>query len=107
MTDPGRLNQRLILEVPIETADGAGGVVRSHEAGPALWASLKPVSARADIVAAANGATITHRVVIRGTAGITTLHRLRKGARIFRIVAVREEDASARFLTIDAEERRD
>jgi SPP1 family predicted phage head-tail adaptor len=107
MTDPGTLNQRLTLEVPVEAADGAGGVTRSYEAGPTLWASLTPLGARADIVAASLGARVTHRVVMRMRSDVTTRHRLRKGARMFRIVALREQDASGRFLVIDAEERRD
>lgn len=106
MKDPGKLNQRLTLEVPVETADGAGGVARSYQAGPALWASLTPVSARGGLVAAQTGATVTHRIILRARGDITTRHRLRKGARLFRIVALREEDASARFLLIEAEEFR-
>jgi hypothetical protein len=39
-------------------------------------------------------------------SGISTLHRLRDGARVFRIMAVRESDGR-RFLEIDAEERED
>lgn len=107
MTDPGRLNQRLVLEVPVEAADGAGGVVRSFEAGPLLWAAVEPVAARGEVVAAGAGATVTHRILVRAGLAITTRHRLRKGALLFRIVAVREEDSSGRFLVIDAEERRD
>jgi head-tail adaptor len=47
---------------------------------------------------------LRHRIVIRARGGVTTRNRLRDGARIFRIVAVRES-ADRRFLEIDAEER--
>ena len=30
MIDPGELNRRLVLEAPVESADGAGGVTRSY-----------------------------------------------------------------------------
>ena len=53
------------------------------------------------------GANVTHRIVIRMRADITTRHRLREGARIFRIVALRDQDGAGRFLEIDAEERVD
>ena len=106
MTDPGRFDQRLTLEVPVESPDGTGGVVRSYEAGPTLWASMTPLRARPDASAESLGAAVTHRIVLRMREGITTRHRLRKGARVFRIVALREDEASGRFLTIEAEELR-
>jgi SPP1 family predicted phage head-tail adaptor len=105
MTDPGQLNWRLTLEAPVEAADGAGGVTRSHAAVATLWASLDPVSARGDVAASALGATITHRIGIRYRADITLRHRFRDGGRIFRIVAMRDRDR--RFLDIDAEEHAD
>jgi SPP1 family predicted phage head-tail adaptor len=107
MTDPGRLDQRLTLEVPVETADGAGGVARSYAAGPLLWASLVPLRAQGEVAAASLGAAVTHRITVRMRTDITTRHRLRKGARVFRILALREADASGRFLVIDTQERRD
>jgi SPP1 family predicted phage head-tail adaptor len=105
MTDPGKLNRRLTLEAPGESPDGVGGVTRSYSAVATLWAEVEPVSARGDVDAAALGAIVTHRIRIRYRADITLRHRLRDGARIFRIVAVRERHQ--RFLDIDAEERVD
>lgn len=107
MTNPGSLRLRLVLDVPVESADGAGGVARSYAAGPVLWAAVTPVSARNGVEAAALGATVTHRIVIRAGPEITTRHRLRRGARVFGIVSVREQDASGTFLVIEAQERRD
>jgi SPP1 family predicted phage head-tail adaptor len=105
MTDPGKLNRRLVLEVPLETADGSGGVTRSYAAVATLWAQVEPVAARGDVDAAALGAVITHRIQVRYNPDITLRHRFRDGARIFRIVAMRER--AKRFLDIDAEERTD
>ena len=48
----------------------------------------------------------THRIVIRAGPQVTTRHRFRLGARIFRIVAVRDQDDGL-FLAIHAEERID
>jgi SPP1 family predicted phage head-tail adaptor len=107
MIDPGELNRRLVLEEPVESADGAGGVTRSYGTVTTLWAAVRPVSARGDVLAAAAGATVTHRIVIRTRAGLTTRHRLRDGSRIFRIVALRDPDGSGRFIEIAAEERVD
>ena len=101
--DPGALNRRLALEAPVESADGTGGVVRGYQTIATLWASVEPIAARGDVVAAQLGATVTHRIALRHRADITTRHRLRDGARLFRIVTIRER--GKRFLDIHAEER--
>jgi SPP1 family predicted phage head-tail adaptor len=105
LIDPGELRHRLVLEAPAETPDGAGGTSRGYEMIAALWARVTPVSARGDLVAAGTGATVTHRIVIRSRSDVTTRHRLRDGARIFRIEALRDHDGRGRFTEIDAEER--
>jgi SPP1 family predicted phage head-tail adaptor len=107
MTDPGELNHRLVLEQPVETADGAGGVTRGYAAVTTLWAALAPVSARGAVEADDLAADVTHRITIRFRSDVTTRHRLRDGARIFRIVALRSPDESGRFVQIDAQERVD
>ncbi|RAI44096.1 phage head closure protein [Rhodoplanes roseus] len=105
--DPGRLRRRLVLEAPVETADGAGGVLRAFTAVATLWAALEPRAARGAVEADAAGATLTHRILVRAGPQITTRHRLRLGPRMFRVVAVRDLDAAGRFLAIDVEERVD
>ncbi|MGH6770075.1 MAG: phage head closure protein [Xanthobacteraceae bacterium] len=107
MTAAGELRHRLVLEAPVETPDGAGGVTRSFAVLATLWAKVTPVSVRERMEAAARGATVTHRIVIRFRDDVTTRHRLRAGARIFRIVALRDQDGRGLFTTIDAEERVD
>ena len=106
MTAPGELNRRLVLEAPVESADGAGGVTRGYAAGMALWASVEPVSARNAVVADAPGATVTHRIVVRRRAAVTTRHRFVDGTTVYRIVSLRD-DATRRFLVIGAEQRKD
>jgi SPP1 family predicted phage head-tail adaptor len=105
MTDPGRLNRRLALEAPVETPDGAGGIVRTYETVATLWASVEPTAARGTVEAGALGANITHRIRIRFSPDISVRHRFRDGARVLRIVSLRVRDR--RFVDIDAEERTD
>lgn len=106
MSAIGEMNRRLTLEAPVETPDGAGGVTRGYEAVATLWASIEAIAARGDVAAAAAGATVTHRIGIRMSADITTRHRFRDGARVYRIVSMRER-GNGRFLDIHAEERVD
>lgn len=105
MSNPGLLQHRLTLEAPVETPDGAGGVIRTYESVATLWATLQPLSARESMEAAQRGMTVTHRIVLRFSADITSRHRFRDGSRIFRIVSLRDRDGRKRFLDIAAEER--
>lgn len=105
MTGPGDLNRRLTLQAPMETPDGAGGVSLSFFDVAPLWAQVEPVTAQRVVIADGDGATVTHRIQIRAGPEITTRHRLRDGARIFEIVALREADASRRYIDIHAHER--
>jgi SPP1 family predicted phage head-tail adaptor len=104
MTNPGLLRHRLVLEAPVESADGAGGVIRSFDPVATLWAEVTPILAARAIEAERPGARITHRIGIRFADDITTQHRFRDGARVFRIVSLRDRDGRRRFLAIDAEE---
>lgn len=103
MTSPGELSHRLVLEAPVEVDDGAGGRTRDFAAVTTLWAALTPLAGRYATEAAAAGATITHRIVIRARPGLTTRHRFRAGARVFQLLAIRAPHP--RFLEIDAQER--
>lgn len=105
MNNPGQLNRRIILESPIEAPDGMGGVTRDHEVAETLWASVTPLSAREQFEAAQRGANVSHRIVLRFREGLSTRHRLRLGAHLFRIVTWRDLDGSARFVEIEASER--
>lgn len=106
MTAPGALNRRLVLEAPSESDDGAGGVVRGYEAVTTLWAKVLPQAARADVAADSLGTALRYRIVVRYRPGVTTRHRLRDGAHVFRVLAARAS-ADRRFIEIDAEERED
>jgi SPP1 family predicted phage head-tail adaptor len=106
MTRIGDLNRRLVLEAPVETDDGAGGVTRSYATAATVWASIVPVSARDGVVAQALGDTVTHRIIIRLGPALTTQHRFRDGARLFAVATVRERE-DRRFLEIGAQERTD
>ncbi|HZT26085.1 MAG TPA: phage head closure protein [Pseudolabrys sp.] len=106
MTAPGELNRRLLLQAPVETDDGAGGVTRSYATVTALWAQVAPLPPRPDNTAQSLGASLRYRIVIRFRDDVTTRHRFRDGAHIYRTIAARAS-ADRRFLEIEAEERED
>ena len=102
----GDLNRRLTLLAPVETADGAGGVVRGYARVATVWAHVTPLAGRPEISAEARGAALRYAIVIRRRNGVSTRHRFQDGARIYRVLAARDS-ADRRFLEIDAEERQD
>jgi SPP1 family predicted phage head-tail adaptor len=106
MTAPGDLNRRLMLEAPVETEDGVGGVRRLYDVVTVLWAQVIPLSAASDVTAGSAGAAARYRIVIRGRSDITTRHRFQDGTHIYRVLAARPS-ADRRFLEIEAEERED
>lgn len=106
MLNPGSLKTRLALDSSVETPDGQGGVVRTHAVMTTIWAAVTPLAARADEAAAALGAAVTHRIVIRSNFEVTLRHRLRDGAAVYRIVAIRDQ-TDRRYREILAELRVD
>lgn len=103
--NPGALRHRLTLEAPVETPDGAGGVVRTFAAQASLWGQIEPVGLRAVPRQDRLMQEVTHRITIRARSGITAAHRLTRGTRLFEIAGFSSRDAAGRFLVIDAIER--
>jgi SPP1 family predicted phage head-tail adaptor len=105
-TSIGDLNRRLVLQEPVESADGQGGVTRSFQAVTTLWAQVEPRGAGADVAAASLGAALRYRIMLRARDDVTTRHRFVDGAHVYRVIAARLT-ADRRFLEIEAEERED
>ena len=106
MTTIGDLNRRLVLQAPVEVADGEGGLTRSYEAVARLWAQVTPLTASADIAAGSLGAALRYRITVRARDDVTTRHRLVDGAHVYRVIAA-GLSADRRFLEVEAEERED
>ncbi len=104
MIDPGQLKTRLAVQQPLEVADGPGGVSRTWTTFATMWAQGVPVGSRARVEADAAGATQRYRITLRSQLSLTTQHRFVEGARVYRIIGIRERD-DRRFVEIDAEVR--
>ncbi len=104
-TDPGRLNVRFVLEAPLDSDDGAGGVFRSWQMEQEFWGELTPLSS---VFAAQHGSAVqklTHSVQFRNGPVLSIDKRLRYGARIFTISHVRDMDAQGLRQTAFVEEQ--
>lgn len=100
----GRLRTRLIIEAPVESPDGAGGVVRSYEEHSAVWAAVEAVAGAYSFATGRTGQTVTHRITLRAGPELTPQHRLRDGTRIYQIRSVLADGSDNRFLTALTEE---
>lgn len=103
------LNRPLVLEERVEVSDGAGGLTTSWAALGTLWAAVDARSGRAGRQGDAVVARASFRITVRAAAvGAPSRprpdQRFRDGARVFRILAVAEADAGARFLICFAQE---
>jgi SPP1 family predicted phage head-tail adaptor len=92
------------VQQPVETPDDQGGIIRSWSAFATVWAQVTPLAARRDVEADADGAAQSYRIVLRSHLSLTLQHRFSDGARIYRIVAIRERE-NRRFIEIDADVR--
>jgi SPP1 family predicted phage head-tail adaptor len=100
----GARARRFVLELPLETPDGFGGVVRTYEAGPQLWGAIEIVRQDERERAGRPEQAVTHRVRLRWRAGVTGAMRLACGPRRFRIKAASDPDGARRDLVCLVEE---
>ena len=106
MTEIGALRHRLVIEQPVETPDGAGGVLRSYSTLATVWAAIAPASADDQVFADRRLGLLSHRIVLRRRDDLTLNHRFRLGFRVFLIRALRDPDERGEFLEcLVAEER--
>lgn len=104
---PPVLSRRLVLEAPERVADGAGGYAETWVALGRVWADVAPRGAGQEVDAIA--ARMDIRIVVRAAplgapSRPTPTMRFREGARVFRIEAVTEADATGRYLVCFARE---
>ena len=102
--DPGQMTARLDLEAPQAVPDGQGGATVTWEVTASLWARIEPASFRVAEEAAAEIATISHRIWVQFREGIAAGQRFRKGRRIFAVKVVRDPDETRRYLVCQCEE---
>ncbi|MGE3831357.1 MAG: phage head closure protein [Parvibaculaceae bacterium] len=105
MTRIGRLRHRLTLEAPVTDADDIGGRSVAWTPVATMWAAIETVNGKEIAALGQTDAQLIHRITIRHRDGVGPAMRLRKGARIFEIVSVRDPDGRKRFLVIHAIER--
>ncbi|HJW77174.1 MAG: phage head closure protein [Microvirga sp.] len=100
----GARGRRFVLELPLESPDGFGGVVRTYAAGPQLWRAIELLRGDERVRAAHSEQAVTHRVTLRYRDGVTAAMRLVRGLRRFAIRSAADPDGSRRELVCLVEE---
>jgi head-tail adaptor len=104
-----RLNRRLVLEEVERVPDGAGGFAELWVARGTLWGQVKAGSGRDAAGEFATLSTVPYRITVRAAPpGAPSRpkpdQRFREGARMFRILAVTEEEGAGTYLVCFARE---
>lgn len=101
-----RLNRRITIQEPQETADEAGGVVRGWSDVATVWAEVEPQRSGGNeaLFAGQLEKRGTHRITIRYRSGLHAGMRVTYGARVFNIRHIANINEANVLLVLDAEE---
>ncbi len=104
-----RLNRSLVLEAPVELADGSGGYVQDWQPLGVLWADVKAGTGRETSASSVTVSRVRYKITVRAAPyGVSSRpvagQRFREGERVFHIQAVAEKGAGAQYLICHAEE---
>ncbi len=98
------LNRRLTLEEADRVPDGAGGFIETWQAKGVIWAAVKPGTGRERIGGTLALSAVPYDILVRAAPYEAPSRprpdqRFREGNRLYRILAVADEDADRRYLT--------
>lgn len=103
--DAGELTHRYILEERVESPDGFGGHHTEWVGQGAIWGAPRVLRASDETRAAQVEEELALAVTVRFRARLASGWRLRRGARTFDVVTVRDPDQRRRWLVLDVRER--
>ena len=90
MIDPGKLRERVTVQIASGTTNALGETVLAWADSSAVWASVEGVSAREALTAGQKETTVSHRVRLRYLPGLTQSMRFAWRNRTLEIVSLLE-----------------
>lgn len=96
----GQMRRRLTIEIPVETADGAGGVVRSFASIGTVWAQVNWRGGNERWIAGRPEQVGQIRITMRWRAGMNAGMQMRDGTRVFVITSLGDPDGSRNRLEL-------
>ena len=101
----GNLDQRLMLQSPVRTPDGAGGATIAWSLIAEVWAWVSPAGGAERLDAEGLKGRVTHEVWLRHREGVKPEMRFLLGTRALEIRAVFEAGGRRPYLRCICEER--
>jgi SPP1 family predicted phage head-tail adaptor len=90
MIDPGKLRERVTVQIASGTTNALGETVLTWSNSSAAWASVEGVSAREALLAGQQETSVTHRLRLRYLPGLTQQMRFAWRGRTLEIVSLLE-----------------
>ena len=90
MIDPGKLRERITVQIASGTTNALGETVLAWSNSSAVWASVEGVSAREALAAGQQETTISHKVRLRYLPGLNQNMRFSWRSRTLDIVSLLE-----------------
>jgi SPP1 family predicted phage head-tail adaptor len=106
MIDPGKLRERITVQIASGTTNALGETVLAWSNSSAVWASVEGVSAREALAAGQQETTISHKVRLRYLPGLSQNMRFSWRSRTLDIVSLLEHGNRSEHEAI-CQERRD
>lgn len=100
MIEPGKLRERVTVQIASGTTNALGETVLAWTNSTAVWASVEGVSAREALAAGQQDVTITHKVRLRYLPGLTQQMRFAWRTRTLNIVSLLEYDNRAEHVAV-------
>lgn len=100
----GLLRHRIVLQAETNTKDSIGGITKGYSDLATVWARIRAISGRELIAAQQVDSRVSHEITIRHFNGLTPLHRIKFGTRIFNIESVRDIEERGKKQIIQASE---
>lgn len=95
-----QLRHRVTIQTYTETQDTFGEPDKTWSTYATRWARIEPVTGREYYSVKAINATISHKMTIRNTSGLTPKMRIVYGSRTFQIVSVANIGERDRFMEL-------
>lgn len=104
-----RLNRQLVLQKPERLHDGAGGFVQGWTPLGTVWAQVIARTGRQSAGVAAPISRVGYKIIVRAAPANSPARphpeqRFCEGSRVFRILAVAEDDQDGRYCICTAQE---
>jgi SPP1 family predicted phage head-tail adaptor len=105
MIEPGKLRERVTVEVASVTTNNFGEAILTWGTASSVWASVEGVSAREALAAGQAEVSVTHRVRMRYLPGLTQQMRFSWRNRTLDIVSLLEHNNRSEHEAICQETR--